>query len=66
MARIMAHVFAKALEEAGVISDLDNIERIVIDVQVYQPIRVHVQRLGDERLIDLAGMIAGAEVVSGG
>jgi hypothetical protein len=59
-------VFAKALEEAGVVSDLDGIERIVIDVRPDDVIRVHVQRIGDWRVIDLAEMLAGAEVISGG
>ena len=58
--------FAKALEDAGIVSDLSTIERIVIDVRSDDAVRVHVQRIGDDRLIDLAAILAGAEVVSGG
>ena len=58
--------FAKALADAGVVSDLDRIKRIVIDVRPDDVVRVHVQRIGDGRLIDVAAMLAGAEVVTGG
>lgn len=44
--------FAKALEEAGVVTDLNTIERIVIDVQASEPVHVYVQRFGDSRLLD--------------
>lgn len=68
MAKSLMHAreFAKALEGAGVVHDINSIERIVIDVRNDQLIRVHVQRFGDERLIDLAAILTGAEVVSGG
>ena len=57
---ILGRDFARALEQAGVVSDLNSIERIVIDVRADDMVRVHVQRLGDERLIDLAALLAGA------
>ncbi len=53
--------FAKALEAAGIVSDLDTIERIVIDVQAQNLVKIHVQRTGDERLIDLAAILAGGK-----
>ncbi len=43
--------FAKALEEAGVISDLNSITRIVIDIQPGDAARVYVERIGDKRLL---------------
>ena len=43
--------FAKALEEAGVVSDLNTIQRIVIDIDADMA-RVYVQRIGDKRLLD--------------
>ena len=44
--------FAKALEEAGVISDLDSITRIVIDIQPGDAAHVYVERIGEKRLLD--------------
>jgi hypothetical protein len=44
--------FAKALEEAGVISDLNTVQRIVIDVNGWDAVQVYVQRIGDSRLLD--------------
>jgi hypothetical protein len=44
--------FAKALEEAGVISDLNSITRVIIDIQPGDAVRVYVERVGDNRLLD--------------
>ena len=52
--------FAKALEAAGVISDLDTTQRIIIDLKPGHLVTIHVQRDGDKRLIDLASMLTGA------
>lgn len=57
--------FAKALEEAGVISDLNTVQRIVIDIDAVAA-HVYVQRIGDKRLLDaisgpLGMMLADAE-----
>jgi hypothetical protein len=53
--------FAKALEAAGIISDLDSIERVIIDIRSGDLVRVHVQHAGDERLLSVAGMLAEPE-----
>jgi hypothetical protein len=50
--------FAKALEAAGIVTDLNTIERIVIDVPAHDLVRIHVQRVGDERLPSIAEMLA--------
>ena len=55
--KILGREFAKALEAAGVVSDLNTIERIVIDVQAMQPVRIYVQRIGDEQLLPAAGIL---------
>jgi hypothetical protein len=50
--------FAKALEAAGIISDLDSIERVIIEICASDVVRIHVQRIGDvgdERLLPLVG-----------
>jgi hypothetical protein len=57
---IPGQVFARALEAAGIIEDLDAIERIVIDVRGGEPVRLYVQRLGDDRLPSIAAILAGA------
>jgi len=44
--------FARALEKAGVISDLDSITRVVIDIQPDDTARVYVERIGDSRLLE--------------
>jgi hypothetical protein len=63
---ITGQAFARALEEAGVISDLNRIERIVIVVDdALKPVQVHVQRFGDERILAVASLLAPAEVPPG-
>lgn len=57
MSILTGRAFAKALEEAGVVSDLNTIERIVIDVTASDLVRVYVQRTGDERLPAVAGLL---------
>lgn len=59
-----ARELARALEAAGVVHDINSIERIVIDISASHPVRVHVQRIGDKRLIGLAEILTGAEVVT--
>ena len=49
--------FAKALEEAGVISDLDTITRIVIDVDPANVVQVYVQRVAGPELEQVAGLL---------
>jgi hypothetical protein len=51
MSKPTGRAFAKALEEAGVVSDLDTVERIVIDIDATIA-RVYVQRIGDSRLLE--------------
>ena len=54
---ILGREFAKALEAAGVVSDLNTIERIVIDVRADDVVHVHVQRMGTERLLSIAPLL---------
>jgi hypothetical protein len=55
--------FAKALEAAGVVSDIDSITRIVIDIDPAKLVEIHIQRAGDARLLDIVPMLTGARVV---
>ena len=49
--------FAKALEAAGVVSDLDSITRLVIDVNPAEGVTVYVQRVAGPELKDIAGLL---------
>jgi hypothetical protein len=60
--RIPGREFAKALEAAGIVSDLDTIERIVIDVRPDR-VDIHVQRAGTKRLLGVAPLLADWEPV---
>jgi hypothetical protein len=50
--RIAGRVFARALADAGIVTDLNSIYRIVIDVRSDRPVEIHVVHFGDERLLD--------------
>lgn len=55
--------FAEALESAGVVSGIDSVERVVIDIRAGQFVEVYVQRTGDERLLGIVPMLADAQVI---
>ena len=61
---ISADAFGKALLAAGVIRDGERIRRLVIDVQVGQPVIIYVERFADERLLDVATSLNGIEVTT--
>lgn len=52
----------QALVDAGVIRDGEMIRRIVIDAQESHPVIIHVERFGDERLLDVIPTLDGIEV----
>lgn len=52
----------KALEDAGLITGMDSISRLVIDIRGGEQPQVYVQRDGDQRLLDIVPMLAGARV----
>lgn len=62
---ITANAFHDALVAAGVIRDGEHIRRIVIDAQDSRPVVIHVERFGDERLLDVARTLDGVEVRAG-
>ena len=51
-----------ALKEAGIVRDGDNVRRVIIDISVECPVVVHVERYGDERLLDLVRTLDGTEI----
>lgn len=50
--RIHGRRFLEALKEAGVIRPEDYIQRVVIDVSLFDAVKIYVQRIGDENLYD--------------
>jgi hypothetical protein len=61
---ILSNVFGQALADAGIVEDIDTVQRVVIDVQAGEPLMIYVQRFGDERWLDVAPLAAGAEVIT--
>lgn len=58
--------FAAALVAAGVIPEADSVQRIVIDVKdAGEPVIIHIERIGDERLLDVVRHLDGIEVRTG-
>lgn len=55
--------FARKLEEAGVITDLNRVRCITITLEAGKAPRIDVERFADLRTVELAGELAGAEVV---
>lgn len=51
---IPARDFLKALAAAGIIHDGDHVRRVIIDAEMGSVVVVHVERLGDERLLHIA------------
>jgi hypothetical protein len=49
--------FARALEAAGVVSDLGSITRIVIDVDPRDLVKVYVERVAGQELKQVAGLL---------
>ncbi len=59
---ITANAFHDALVAAGVIRDGEHYLRIIIDARAGNPVIIHAERYGDERLLDVARTLDGAEV----
>jgi hypothetical protein len=51
-----------ALKQAGIIRDGDYVRRVVIDINVDSAVIVHVERYGDERLLNVVQMLDGVEI----
>ncbi len=52
----------RALVAAGVFREDEVIRRIVIDAQADEPVVMHVERYGDERLLKVAQTLEGIEI----
>ncbi len=60
---ILGWQLAEALIAAGVITIEEHVRRLVIDCPVDAPVVIHVERYGDERLLEVAPALRGVEVV---
>jgi len=56
--------FLDVLAEAGII-DGHTVRRVVIDVPFDDAVRVYVERVGDERLLNMATTLEGIEITRG-
>lgn len=54
------------LVASGVLSKEDNATRVVIDLRVGQLPVVHVEKYGDERMLELVRALEGVEIRRGG
>lgn len=60
--RLTSRAFHDALVDAGVIRAGENIRRIVIDAKAGDVVVVHVERIGDTRLLDVVRTLDGIEI----
>ena len=54
-----------ALTDAGIIRENDYVRRVIIDINVSAAVVIHVERYGDERLLDVIRTLDGAEIRTG-
>jgi hypothetical protein len=54
-----------ALAEAGIIRENDYVRRVIIDINVTHAVVIHVERYGDEPLLDVIRGLDGAEILTG-
>jgi hypothetical protein len=59
---ITADRFGQALADAGIIEDINQVRRIVIDAQSGHAVMLYVERYGDERLLKVAQTLDGIEI----
>lgn len=58
----MSNKLIEALVGAGVITEGDRVRRVVIDLQVSHMPMIHIERYGDERLLDVFRGLQGVEI----
>lgn len=62
---ILSDEFHQALISARVVSGDERIRRLVIDAQAGHVLMVHVERSGDERLLQVLPSLVGVDVITG-
>lgn len=54
-----------ALRDAGLVSEHDRAQRVVIDIQVGSMVVMHVQSVADDRLLSVVSTLDGIEISRG-
>ena len=54
-----------ALRDAGIVHENDYVRRVIIDIDVTAAVTVHIERYGDERLLDVLRTLDGIEIRTG-
>lgn len=64
MAKIMADAFLQALVTAGVVTEPDTVTRVIIDARPGRPLYIHMEHIGDERILGAVSTLS--ELAPGG
>lgn len=59
---ILSDALFEALQAAGVLRPEDSVRRVVIDLKVGEVAVLHLERYGDERLLNLVPGLDGVEI----
>ncbi len=62
--RILSEVFFKELVAAGVFREDEFVRRVIIDIKQGDAVKLYVERIGDERLLDIARSLLRIEITS--
>lgn len=62
--KITSREFGQALATAGIVRDIENVRRIVIDAEAGELLRLYVEYFGDERWLNVALALDGVEVIT--
>lgn len=62
MAAITADKIMQAWADAGIVDDIDTIQRFVVDLQCGHIPIIYIQRIGDDRLLSVAVTLEGIEI----
>lgn len=52
----------EALKDAGIIHEGDRVRRVVIDIGVDALPIIHIERFGDERLLEVVPVLTGVQI----
>lgn len=59
---IIGRKFVDALVEAGILHEPGRIHRVVIDARAGEVVRLYVERIGDDRLLNVALTLDGVQI----
>lgn len=64
MAKMISHPFLQALFDAG-IADI-NTKRVVIDIQYDEPVKIYLEKFGDDKLLNVFQSLDGVVIIKEG